>query len=227
MKSTSRLRRRATTLTAALRFLDRTPPDLAEVREALACAVKDNDRASDRRRAAFVRSCRKRRPGRTAWTLNEAVREVLELTHGEAARATGYQCGRNSRTACLSSKEIGSNYNKSMLESYSQRRPSNGWRLRTAPREVLISFHAKSEPNEVCARGAGHRPRAERGELCLVSLNHSTRQSPMAWAWACRSAARLSKPTADGCGRPGASRGVLSFSLRSPLTEPPSVIDVA
>jgi hypothetical protein len=27
--------------------------------------------------------------------------------------------------------------------------------------------------------------------------------------------------------RPGASRGVLSFSLRSPLTEPPSVIDVA
>src|ERR1700739_2553741 len=30
-----------------------------------------------------------------------------------------------------------------------------------------------------------------------------------------------------GCGRPGASRGVLSFSLRSPLTEPPSVIDVA
>src|SRR5260370_30223887 len=30
-----------------------------------------------------------------------------------------------------------------------------------------------------------------------------------------------------GCGRPGASRGVLSYSLRSPLTEPPSVIDVA
>jgi hypothetical protein len=30
-----------------------------------------------------------------------------------------------------------------------------------------------------------------------------------------------------GCGRPGASRGVLSFSLRSPLTEPPSMIDVA
>jgi hypothetical protein len=30
-----------------------------------------------------------------------------------------------------------------------------------------------------------------------------------------------------GCGRPGASRGVLSFSLRSPLTKPPSVIDVA
>jgi hypothetical protein len=35
------------------------------------------------------------------------------------------------------------------------------------------------------------------------------------------------KPTADGCGRPRATRRVLSFSLRSPLTEPPSVIDVA
>jgi len=30
-----------------------------------------------------------------------------------------------------------------------------------------------------------------------------------------------------GCGRPGASRGVISFSLRSLLTEPSSVIDVA
>src|SRR6476661_1127817 len=30
-----------------------------------------------------------------------------------------------------------------------------------------------------------------------------------------------------GFGRPGASRGVLSFSLRSPLTEPPCAIDVA
>src|SRR5712692_9343750 len=62
---------------------------------------------------------------------------------------------------------------------------------------------------------------------CRVSLNPSTRRSPTAWAWASRSAARLLKPMVGGCGRPGASRGVLSFSLRSPLTEPPSVIDVA
>ena len=33
-------------LTAALNFVDRTPPDLVEAREALACAVKDSDRAS-------------------------------------------------------------------------------------------------------------------------------------------------------------------------------------
>src|SRR6266511_4190153 len=62
---------------------------------------------------------------------------------------------------------------------------------------------------------------------CRISLNPSTRRSPTAWAWASRSAARLSKPMVGGCGRSGASRGVLSFSLRSPLTDPPSVIDVA
>jgi hypothetical protein len=33
-------------LNAALNFLDRTPPDLVKVRDALACAAKDNDRAS-------------------------------------------------------------------------------------------------------------------------------------------------------------------------------------
>src|ERR1700755_2133114 len=62
---------------------------------------------------------------------------------------------------------------------------------------------------------------------CRVCLNPSTRPSPTAWAWASRSAARLSKPTAGGCGRPTASRGGLCFSSRSPLTELPSVIDVA
>jgi signal transduction histidine kinase len=36
-----------------------------------------------------------------------------------------------------------------------------------------------------------------------------------------------SMPTGAGCGRPRAGRGVLSFTLRSPMTKPPSVIDVA
>src|SRR5258705_671058 len=68
---------------------------------------------------------------------------------------------------------------------------------------------------------------ASRRRLLSACSSHSTRPSPRAWAWAYLSAARSSKPTADGCGRPGANRRVLSFSLRSPLTEPPSVIDVA
>src|SRR6202011_6313402 len=48
-----------------------------------------------------------------------------------------------------------------------------------------------------------------------VFSSHSTRPSPRAGAWAYLSAARSSKPTADGCWRSRANRRVLSFSLRS------------
>jgi C4-dicarboxylate-specific signal transduction histidine kinase len=72
-------------LTAALNFLDRTPPDLVEVREALACAVKDNDRASTV--VGRIRALMQKAPTRTdSVDLNEAAREVLELTHGEALK---------------------------------------------------------------------------------------------------------------------------------------------
>jgi hypothetical protein len=95
-------------------------------------------------------------------------------------------------------------------------------RRRTAKRFLheyqsqLRTFEEKHEvaPEVLVTRTGGHTP------------GHSVVR-PTAWAWASRSAARLSKPIVGGCGRPGASRGVLSFSLRSPLTEPPSVIDVA
>jgi signal transduction histidine kinase len=72
-------------LTAALNFLDRTPPDLVEVREALASAVKDNDRASTV--VGRIRALMQKAPTRTdSVNVNEAVHEVLELTHGEALK---------------------------------------------------------------------------------------------------------------------------------------------
>jgi len=72
-------------LTAALNFLDRTPPDLVEVREALACAVKDNDRASTV--VGRIRALMQKAPTRIdSVNVNEAVREVIELTYGEALK---------------------------------------------------------------------------------------------------------------------------------------------
>jgi C4-dicarboxylate-specific signal transduction histidine kinase len=72
-------------LTAALNFLDRIPPDLVEVREALACAVKDCDRASTV--VGRIRALVQKAPTRIdSVNVNEAVREVLELTHGEALK---------------------------------------------------------------------------------------------------------------------------------------------
>jgi signal transduction histidine kinase len=72
-------------LTAALNFLDRTPPDLVEVREALACAVEDNDRASTVVRR--IRALMQKAPTRIdSVNVNEAVREVIKLTYGEALK---------------------------------------------------------------------------------------------------------------------------------------------
>src|SRR5229473_1206688 len=59
---------------AALRFLDKSPPDVAEVREALTCIVNDTDRASD------------------VVDRNAAILEVTALTHSEAVK-TGVTVG--------------------------------------------------------------------------------------------------------------------------------------
>jgi C4-dicarboxylate-specific signal transduction histidine kinase len=66
---------------AALNFLDRQPPDLDEVREALGCVVSDADRAGniiDRIRDHI----RKAPPRKHRFDLNEAINEVIVLAQG-------------------------------------------------------------------------------------------------------------------------------------------------
>jgi hypothetical protein len=119
-----------------------------EVREALACAVKDNDRASTV--VGRIRALMQKVPTRTdSVNLNDAVHEVLELTNGEALKH-GSQCGRNSRTACLSSKEIGSNYNRSSSISFST--PSKQWARLLTTHERCSSLPAKRNRAR-CASG--------------------------------------------------------------------------
>jgi C4-dicarboxylate-specific signal transduction histidine kinase len=70
---------------AALNFLDRIPPDLQEIREALASAVNNTDRAGavvGRMRALMQRAST--RINRI--DINEAVREMIELSRGEALK---------------------------------------------------------------------------------------------------------------------------------------------
>ena len=69
---------RVTNARAALNFLDRQPPELGEVREALACVVGDADRAGeiiDRIRDHI----RKAPPRKTSFDLNNAIDEVIVL----------------------------------------------------------------------------------------------------------------------------------------------------
>jgi C4-dicarboxylate-specific signal transduction histidine kinase len=70
---------------AALNFLDKSPPDVAEVREALTCVVSDADRASDivDRIGALIK---KAPPRKEVVDLNAAVLEVTALTRGEAIK---------------------------------------------------------------------------------------------------------------------------------------------
>jgi PAS domain S-box-containing protein len=73
---------------AALRWLDVRPPDLEEVRQALDRIVKDANRAGDV--IGRVRELIKKAPTRKDWVdINEAIREVIEITRGEAAKNGG------------------------------------------------------------------------------------------------------------------------------------------
>jgi len=76
---------------AALRFLDKSPPDVAEVREALTCIVNDADRASDvvDRIGSLIK---KTPPRKEVVDLNAAILEVTALTRSEAVK-TGITVG--------------------------------------------------------------------------------------------------------------------------------------
>jgi PAS domain S-box-containing protein len=70
---------------AALRWLDRRPPDLEEVRQTLACIAKDGNRAAeviDEIRALI----KKAPPRKDRLEINGAIREVIGLTRGEVVK---------------------------------------------------------------------------------------------------------------------------------------------
>ena len=76
---------------AARNFLDRSPSEVAEVREALTCIVEDTDRASDV--VDRIGSLIKKAPARKEVVdLNAAILEVTALTHSEAVK-TGVRVG--------------------------------------------------------------------------------------------------------------------------------------
>jgi C4-dicarboxylate-specific signal transduction histidine kinase len=70
---------------AALNFLERRPPDLGEVEEALGCVLGDADRAGDI--IDRIRDHIKKAPPRKhRFDLNEAINEVLVLARSAITR---------------------------------------------------------------------------------------------------------------------------------------------
>jgi PAS domain S-box-containing protein len=71
---------------AAARFLDLSPPDLNEVRDALDCVVRDVDRAKDI--VGRIRAHMKKTPPRyDRFDLNEAISEVLSMVQSAIHRS--------------------------------------------------------------------------------------------------------------------------------------------
>ena len=70
---------------AALHFLDSAPPELEELREALCCVMDDTERAGDV--ISRIRTLVRKAPRRTeSLDINDAIRDVIVITRGEAAK---------------------------------------------------------------------------------------------------------------------------------------------
>ena len=95
---------------AALRFLDKNPPDVAEVRKALTCIVNETGRTSDvvDRIGSLIK---KAPPRKEVVDLDAAILEVTALSRSEAIK-TGVTVGRNWRTSCHASNAIRCNCNR-------------------------------------------------------------------------------------------------------------------
>jgi signal transduction histidine kinase len=143
---------------AALRFLDKSPPDVAEVREALTCILNDTDRTSDvvDRIGSLIK---KGPPRKEVIDLNAAILEVTALTRSEALKAgvtVGAQlAGELPRIQCdrVQLQQVMLNLIVNAIQSMSSVEDGN--------RELHIST-ASIEPESVCVSvrdtGPGLRP---------------------------------------------------------------------
>ena len=145
---------------AALRFLDKSPPDVAEVREALTCIVDQTDRARDvvDRIGSLIK---KAPPRKEVVDLNAAILEVTALTRSEAVKTgvtVGSQlAGELPRIQCdrVQLQQVMLNLIVNAIQSMSGVEDGN--------RELHISSTVSNEPEGVCVavRDTGHGLRPE------------------------------------------------------------------
>jgi C4-dicarboxylate-specific signal transduction histidine kinase len=139
---------------AALRFLDKSPPDVAEVREALTCIVNETARTRDvvDRIGSLIK---KAPPRKEVVDLNAAILEVIALTRSEAVK-TGVTvstqlAGELPRIQCdrVQLQQVTLNLIVNAIQSMSSVEDGN--------RELQIST-VSIEPEGVCVavRDTGH-----------------------------------------------------------------------
>ena len=207
---------------AALNFLDRSPPDVAEVREALTCVVNDADRAGDV--VDRIGSLIKKTPSRKEVVdLNAAVLEVTALTRGEAVKTgvtVSTQLADDSpRIRCdrVQLQQVMLNLIVNAIQSMSG--------VEDGDRELHIStVSIDPEGVRVAVRDTGHGLRVETLRR-LFEPFYTTKPDGMGMGLSiCRSIieAHGGRLWATTCEPRGA---LFQFTIR--LTKPSSVIDVA
>jgi PAS domain S-box-containing protein len=196
---------------AARRFLNADPPNFREVDDALSLIVKEGNRAGEV--IERVRALVKKVPARKdSVAIDGAILEVIALTRTEAANnsvsvrtqfAEGLPPVRGDRVQL---QQVMLNLIVNAIQAMSG--------IGEGARELQISIDAVPSEGGVRVGVRDTGPGLSPESLSRLFEPFYTTK-PGAWAWAYPSAARSSKPTADGCGRSHANRRVLSFSSQS------------
>jgi signal transduction histidine kinase len=143
---------------AALRFLDKRPPDLAEMREALTCIVDETARTRDvvDRIGSLIK---KAPPRKEVVDLNAAILEVTALTRSEAVKigvtVDTQLAGELTRIQCdrVQLQQVMLNLIVNAIQSMSGVEDGN--------RELQISTLVEAEGVCVAVRDTGHGLRPE------------------------------------------------------------------
>ena len=200
---------------AALRWLGAQPPNLEQVRRALGLIVEDGTRAGNV--IGGIRALIKKAPPQQACLdLNEAIREVIALTRREAAKA-----GVSVRTDLADGLPLiygdRVQLQQVVLNLIINAIEAMGGVAETS-RTLLIST-GQAEPGGVLVAVRDLGPGLDRRALS-TSSTHSTRPSPVAWAWDWRrSAARSSRRTPDTWEPSRTNRAARFFSLHCPYNQ--------
>ena len=181
---------------AAQNFLDKQPPDLGEVREALSCVVGDADRAGDI--VDRIRDHIKKAPPRKEhFDLNEAINEVIVL-----GRSAIIKNGISVQTR-LSEGLVPIHGDRVQLQQVVLNLILNAVEAMgsvEAEAARAIDQHRARPHTRPCGSArfrAGHRSVASRARVrCLF-----TPRNPAAWGWGCRFAGLSSTPMGAGCGQ--------------------------
>ena len=211
MKSISRSASVVNSASACLRWLD--AQKLEEARRSASRAMAEGHRASEI--IGRIRALAKKAPPQKDWLdVNETIHEVIALARSEMQRnGVALETELSEHVPLILAdriqlQQVILNLMMNAIEAMSG--------VGEGPRELLVrSGTDESRAGSDLSAGFGYRGLIRR--VSTISSMPSIRPSLKAWAWGWRSAARLSRPTAGGCGRQQMRHAAPSFSSRCQL----------